>query len=49
MSCDLKGYEGEKHGFFNFGKGENKMFHQTMADLDEFLLFMSWIELEKTD
>ena len=46
VRCDLKGYEGELHGFFNFGKNENKMFHQTMADLDEFLLFMNWIELE---
>jgi acetyl esterase/lipase len=49
VRCDLKGYEGEQHGFFNFGKNENKMFHQTLTDLDEFLLFMSWIELEKTD
>lgn len=49
VRCDLKGYEGEQHGFFNFGKNENKMFRQTMVDLDQFLLFMSWIELEKSD
>ena len=49
VRCDLKGYEGEQHGFFNHGRNENKMFRQTMADLDEFLLFMSWIELEKSD
>lgn len=47
VRCDLKGYEGEKHGFFNFGKNGNRMFHQTMSDLDEFLEFMSWIEIKR--
>jgi acetyl esterase len=44
VRCDLKGFEGEQHGFFNFGKTENKAFLETLRQLDEFLVSMAWIE-----
>lgn len=34
----LAGYEGEGHGFFNFGRKKNKMYRSTMLKLDRFLV-----------
>src|SRR5690606_10670000 len=34
--CELKLYEGEKHGFFNY-KNNSKMYRQTVYDTDELL------------
>ena len=42
--CELKGYEGQVHGFFNYGHNENKPFNQTLKQLDEFLVSLGWIE-----
>ncbi len=36
-SCELVGYEGQAHGFFNFGRGNNEYFEKTRARMTEFL------------
>ncbi|MCA8995618.1 MAG: alpha/beta hydrolase [Planctomycetaceae bacterium] len=30
-------YEGQPHGFFNFGRSENQYYEETVAEMDEFL------------
>ena len=35
--CELKSYEGAGHGFFNWGRSENKHFIETMQKTDKFL------------
>ncbi len=44
VRCELKAHEGEKHGFFNFGRGENRSFNKTMEQLDAFLVSLGWLE-----
>jgi len=39
--CDLKLYEGEGHGFFNYGNRE--MYNKSVADADEFLVSIGYI------
>ncbi len=39
--CDLKLYEGEGHGFFNYGNRE--MYNKSVADADEFLISIGYI------
>jgi acetyl esterase/lipase len=34
--CQLIGYEGQPHGFFNFGRGEH--YQKTLAEMDQFLV-----------
>lgn len=36
--AQLEGYDGEPHGFFNFGRKENKAYLKTMLSLDQFLV-----------
>lgn len=35
--CELVGYEGQAHGFFNFGRGNNEYFEKTRDKMTEFL------------
>lgn len=35
--CELVGYEGQAHGFFNFGRGNNEYFEKTRDRMTEFL------------
>jgi acetyl esterase len=35
--CQLVGYEGQAHGFFNYGRGGNEYYEKTQRALDEFL------------
>lgn len=44
VRCELKGYKGEQHGFFNFGKNDNKAFDESMRQLDIFIVSLGWIE-----
>jgi acetyl esterase/lipase len=41
--CELEGYEGEEHGFFNFGKAGNKPFIATLSRADEFLTSLGYM------
>ena len=41
--AELAAYPGEKHGFFNYGRGGGKMFITTMRRTDEFLAQLGWL------
>lgn len=44
VRCDLKGFEGEAHGFFNYGRNGNRPFKKSMEQLNEFLVSLGWIK-----
>lgn len=48
VRCDLKLYDGEGHGFFNWFDGANPMFAATLRDTDAFLASLGYIEGEPT-
>jgi acetyl esterase/lipase len=41
--CKLVGYEGQGHGFFNYGRGDNAMYRRTLAAMDEFLTELAYL------
>jgi acetyl esterase/lipase len=41
--CELDAYEGETHGFFNVGRGDNAMFRKTLASADKFLASLQYL------
>ena len=41
--CELVGYEGEGHGFFNYGRGGNQFFRETLTKTDEFLASLGYL------
>jgi acetyl esterase/lipase len=41
--CELVGYEGQPHGFFNHGRNENRFYHDTLAKADAFLVSLGWL------
>jgi len=43
-SCTLIAYEGESHGFFNFGKKSNGAFIDSVNKMDQFLVSMKYLE-----
>lgn len=43
-SCELKGYEREGHGFFNYGRKDNKSYDATIAALDKFFVDRGFLE-----
>ena len=46
--CKLVGYDGEGHGFFNYGRKKNRYFTATMAEADRFLVSLEYLEGEPT-
>ncbi|MFT5123543.1 MAG: acetyl esterase [Kiritimatiellia bacterium] len=44
--CTLVGYEGEPHGFFNFGRGDNRAFIDTLKQADAFLVKRGYLSGE---
>lgn len=46
--CELVGFEGEPHGFFNFGRGDNSNYHATVIATDRFLASLGWLQGEPT-
>ncbi len=46
--CEVSGFEGQQHGFFNFGKGDNSMFRATLMQADKFLASLGWLSGEST-
>ncbi len=42
--CRLMGYEGQAHGFFNFGRNGNKMFKATVQEMDKFLVDIGFLK-----
>jgi len=46
--CELDSYENMPHGFFNFGKFNNKPFVRTLRTIDKFLASLGYLEGEPT-
>lgn len=46
--CELVGYEDQPHGFFNYGRSENRYFEATLVSLDEFFVSLGYLEREAT-
>lgn len=44
--CDLVLTQGEGHGYFNFGRGDNRNFQQTLTDADRFLASLGYLQGE---
>lgn len=42
--CTLVAYEGEPHGFFNYGKNSNAVFFDTMHKMDEFFVSLGYLK-----
>lgn len=42
--CELVGFEGEQHGFFNYGRGGNRRYKETLAKMDEFLVSLGYLK-----
>jgi len=42
-NCELYGFEDQEHGFFNYGRGDNKMFNATTKKMDEFLVQLGYL------
>jgi len=45
---ELAAYPGEAHGFFNYGRGGNKMFIATMQRTDVFFQKLGWLRGKPT-
>lgn len=41
--CTLMGYEGQAHGFFNYGRSGNTYYHKTVESLDKFLTDLGYL------
>jgi acetyl esterase/lipase len=46
--CELNGYEGMAHGFFNHGRNDNVPYRDTVRKMDEFFLSLGWLEGKPT-
>jgi acetyl esterase len=42
--CELAGFDGETHGFFNYGRAGNKAYHETLRRTDEFLTSLGYLK-----
>jgi dipeptidyl aminopeptidase/acylaminoacyl peptidase len=45
--CELVGYEGQGHGFFNYGRGDSRYYRETLAAADKFLVSLKYLPEEK--
>jgi acetyl esterase/lipase len=44
--CELVGYEGQPHGFFNHGRA-NGRYEETVAAMDKFFVSIGWLAAAK--
>ena len=47
--CNLVGYPGKPHGFFNFGRDKNVPFRATLNALDQFLVDLGYLTKERSE
>ena len=40
IRCELFGYEDAGHGFYNYGRGQDR----TFAEMDAFLVSLGWLK-----
>ena len=45
--CELIGYEGQPHGFFNYGRGDGSHYEKTLAAMDGFLEKLGFLPATK--
>ena len=43
VRCETRIYEGQSHGFFNYGKDGNKSYDATVKEMDAFLVSLGWL------
>jgi acetyl esterase/lipase len=43
IGAELMTFEGKPHGFFNYGRYDNKPYHETILAMDRFLRSLGWI------
>ena len=41
--CEVVGFDGQGHGFFNYGRGDNRYFTQTLKQTDTFLVSLGYL------
>ncbi len=41
--CELHVYKGQEHGFFNYGRNDNRYYELTLIETDKFLTSLGWI------
>ena len=46
--CELRLYDGQPHGFFNYGGPMKPYYYRTLFEADKFLATLGWIEGEPT-
>jgi acetyl esterase/lipase len=46
--CELVGYDGATHGFFNYGRGDGSAYIDTVRRMDQFLVSLGWLIGEPT-
>jgi acetyl esterase/lipase len=46
--AELVGYDGEDHGFFNFGRGDGSAYADILKRMDEFLVALGWLSEPQT-
>ena len=42
--CKMVSYEGQGHGFFNYGKSDGKYFKLTVEEMDNFFVNLGWLK-----
>lgn len=42
--CELVPYEGAPHGFFNYGRGGNEAYYDTLRRMDAFFVSLGWLD-----
>jgi len=40
--CELEGYEGQTHGFFNYGRGDSTYYEKTLKRADQFMVQLGY-------
>lgn len=48
VDCEVMIFDGMPHGFFNYGKYDNKPYYETVLAADKFLAKLGWLEGEPT-
>jgi acetyl esterase/lipase len=46
--CELVGFDGQTHGFFNYGRGDGSAYYDTLVATDKFLASLGWLKGEPT-
>jgi len=47
IKSELRIYEGQTHGFFNYDRDDGKWYRQTVKEMDRFLEELGWIAKPK--